>query len=379
MSHRKLATLRIISALDPISGADVIEVATVDSWRVIVQKGKYKVGSLVVYFEIDSWIPEKLAPFLTKKVAKEFNGVPGNRLKTIKMKGQISQGLILDPADITKIVPEFNTLEVDVTEILGIQKWEEPHTFGFFRQKGTFPLFVPKTDQERIQNLTNKFDDLKTCRWEVTEKYDGSSMTVYVYGDKSGVCSRNVDIMLETELIQTDLPIEKTSDDLQHLHKDSPEFKTALKIQQSVFWSVALREKLLDKIKESGLNIALQGELVGFSIGPNIYKLKNQDFYLYDIYDINRHCYFDPVSRQEFAKKYNIKHVPVLINDFEITESIDDLLLFAEGSSILNSKTEREGLVFKNMIQERLPVADVKTCTLRSFKAVSNKYLIENH
>ena len=95
---RKLASIRRIADIQPIPGADAIEVCTIDGWKVVAQKAMgYKVGDLVVYFEIDSWIPHKIAPFLTKNAAipKVFNGVEGERLKTIKLKGTTSQGLIL--------------------------------------------------------------------------------------------------------------------------------------------------------------------------------------------------------------------------------------------------------------------------------------------
>ena len=94
---RKLATIRRVDALDPIEGADKIEVATIGGWKVVTQKSIHKVGDLVLYIETDAWVPNWLAPFLTKPGhhVKEYNGVAGERLRTIKLKGTISQGLIL--------------------------------------------------------------------------------------------------------------------------------------------------------------------------------------------------------------------------------------------------------------------------------------------
>lgn len=340
MSFRKLATIRTVINISPIEGADAIEVATVDSWKVVVRKGEVSVGSLVVYFEIDSWIPTKLAPFLSNKSPKIYQGISGEKLKTIKLRGQISQGLIMNISEV--FGPDFVAEEgQDVTEILGIIKWEPPvDTSGKqSSSKGNFPSFIRKTDQERIQNLTKKFSKIKEEFWEVTEKYDGSSMTVYYTKNgeevKEGVCSRNLDLDMDSE---------------------------------NSFWNVAIREKLLEKLRECGLNIALQGELVGAKIGPNIYKLDNKDFWLFDIYDISTGTYFTPELRQEFAKKYSIKHVPVLFNNFKIESNIDDLLKFAEGKSYLNPKVEREGLVFKN----------TKLNEINSFKVISNNFLLKN-
>ena len=354
---RKLATIRKVVDISPIEGADAIQVAMVDSWKVVVRKDEISVDDLVVYFEIDSWIPTTLAPFLSKGPPKKFNEVEGEKLRTIKLKGQISQGLIMTIPDITKVMPDFEDkiIEIggiregtDVTDILGITKWELPSSVGSFQTKGNFPSFLVKTDQERIQNLTRKFAEIKISKWEVTEKYDGSSMTVYYskHGDtvQEGVCSRNLDLKLETE---EGGPINS-------------------------FWEIAIREKLLEKIKESGLNIAIQGELVGTKINNNIYKLTSRDFWLFDIYDIDKGRYYYPAERQEFAKKYDIKHVPVLFNDYEISEdmTINDLLKFAEGKSVLNEKTEREGLVFKNTLNILYGV--------NSFKVISNNYLLKS-
>ena len=93
---RKLATIRCISAIHPIPDADAIEVAQVDNWKVVVKKGEYRVGDLVVYCEVDSWIPHELAPFLSKgQEPREYEGIKGERLRTVKLRGTTSQGLIL--------------------------------------------------------------------------------------------------------------------------------------------------------------------------------------------------------------------------------------------------------------------------------------------
>lgn len=356
---RKLASIRIVSEICPIDGADKIEVAKINYWKVVVGKGEFTVGSLVVYFEIDSWIPKKIAPFLCKDNdqfrmnPKKFNEIEGERLRTVKLRGQISQGLIMNISDIIKVVPEFADIKIeeglDVTDILGITKWEIPSSIDSFHTKGNFPSFLVKTDQERIQNLMKKFSDLKKYKWEVTEKLDGSSMTIYVFNNQEntqeGVCSRNLD--LKKEIVNEVNGTETTT--------------------VNSFWEIAIREKLIEKIKESGLNIGLQGELIGSKIGLNIYKLTSRDFYLFDIYDIDNGRYYTPSERQAFAEKYKIKHVPILHKDYEISETttVDDLLKFAEEKSVLNSKTEREGLVFKN------------TNGSESFKVISNKFLMK--
>jgi RNA ligase (TIGR02306 family) len=334
MSERKMATIRKIDEIRPIEGADAIEAAVVGGWVVVIKKGEFKAGDLAVYLEIDSWVPHEIAPFLSKgQEPREYNGVKGERLRTVKLRGQVSQGLLL-PVTLTFWRDEGT----NVTDSLGIQKWEAPIPAQLAGDvEGVFPTVIPKTDQERIQNLT---EELKTWQsnsaftWEVTEKLDGSSMTVFVHGDREGVCSRN-------------WALKETAG--------------------NTLWAVARREQLIEKVRQTGRNLALQGELIGEGIQGNAYNVKGQDFRLFDIYDIDRGEYLGPLERRVFADTHGIKHVPVIATEMVIEEWVTGLLTMADGVSVLNPKTNREGLVFK-----------CNTFGGPSFKAISNRWLIKN-
>ena len=336
---RKMASIRKIDALTPIEGADAIECATVGGWKVVAQKGLYKEGDLAVYFEIDSWIPFELAPFLSKgKEPREFEGIKGERLKTIKLRGQLSQGLLM-PLDVIEI--PFGLVDgEDVTEQLGIKKWEKPINAQLAGVcKGNFPSLIPKTDQERVQNLVKEIvaaNELGT-KFEITEKLEGSSMTCYLLDGVFGVCSRNMDL-------------KETAD--------------------NAFWKTARVEGVEDKMREefAMVDFAVQGELVGPGIQGNIYNLKETAFYVFDIYDIRRGEYVDPDTRRAMVTSMGLTHVPViaytasLYDTLGITD-IASLLKFAEGKSTL-ADTEREGIVFKEVNGGF------------TFKAISNKYLL---
>ena len=189
---RKMASIRRIDSIRPIPGADAIEVATVGGWDVVVKRGEFAVGDLAVYIEIDSWVGHDLAPFLSKgNEPREYNGVRGERLRTVRLRGQVSQGLLLSRYIVLDRVGEIHEGQ-DITELLGIQKWEAPIPASLAGDvRGAFPSFIPKTDQERIQNLTQEFDTWNGLEWEGSEKLDGSSMTVYHKDGDFGVCSRN--------------------------------------------------------------------------------------------------------------------------------------------------------------------------------------------
>jgi RNA ligase (TIGR02306 family) len=343
MSERKMATVRRIDEIRPIKDADAIEAAVVGGWVVVVKKGEYKAGDLAVYCEIDSWIPHGVAPFLSKgQEPREFNGVKGERLRTVKLRGQVSQGLLLPLSILPRSLGfEFatdKTVGEDVSHWLGIQKWEAPIPAQLAGDvEGVFPTVVPKTDQERIQNLTEELKEWQSnsaFTWEVTEKLDGSSMTVFVHGDRAGVCSRNWSLK-----------------------------ETA----GNTLWAVARREGLIEKILQTGRNLALQGELIGEGIQGNPYNIKGQDFRLFDIYDIDRGEYLGPLERRVFADTHSIKHIPVITTEMVIEEWVTGLLTMADGVSTLNPKTNREGLVFK-----------CNTFGGPSFKVVSNRWLLKN-
>jgi RNA ligase (TIGR02306 family) len=122
---RKLASIRKVKDVKPIEGADVIELILIDGWQCVSKIGQLKKDDLCVYFEIDSFCPEKPEfEFLRKSSFKTMaDGSTGFRLKTIRLKEQLSQGLVLPLSEVN--LSDVNEGD-DVTEILGIKKYEPP-------------------------------------------------------------------------------------------------------------------------------------------------------------------------------------------------------------------------------------------------------------
>lgn len=327
---RKMATIRKIEEIRPIDGADVIVCAVVDGWQCVVKKDEFQVGETVIYCEIDSWIPHNIAPFLSKgNPPREYEGILGEKLRTIKLKGQISQGLIL-PLSLLK--SRDYIIGEDVSEELGIIKWEQSLSSGIAGMtKGTFPSFIQKTDQERIQNLKFYFKKYKDKEFEVTIKMDGSSMTVYFFNGTFGVCSRNQELKEE---------------------------------DTNVFWQQAKKYDMEDKLRKYGKNIALQMEVYGEKIQGNPEKISGQDIAIFDVYLIDEQRYALPSERYEVLETMGLlcKHAPILGN-WRMPENIDHALSLAEGCS-KNPNVKREGIVFKG---EGV-----------SFKVISNSYLLKN-
>ena len=345
--ERKLATIRKIKEINPIEGADAIELAVVDGWQVVVAKNVgHQVGDLVVYCEIDSFLPiEPEFEFLRKSSYKKMGDQEGFRLKTIKLRGQISQGLIL-PYSVIPIA-QFATAAdlpegMDVSEMLGIVKYEPPIPAQLAgRVKGSFPSFLRKTDEERIQNLEKEYTEWTLSskhQFYATEKLDGSSFTCYIKNGEFGVCSRNMDL-LETE--------------------------------DNTFWAVARKLDLENKLRSFGKNICFQGEMVGSGIQGNHYNMKDQTVFFYNIFLIDEREYVGYDEFRNMLFDLDLACVPVLSYPFNFPAdsvaalpTVSALLRSAEGKSVLNDKVEREGLVIRSMDR-----------TI-SFKVISNKFLL---
>lgn len=341
INMRKMAVIAVIDEIKPIPDANKICAYRVGGWWVVDTVGKYNVGDYVVYCEVDSWIPNTIAPFLSKgQEPREYNGVKGERLRTVRLRGQISQGLLLPVSVLNQDGvdgKEYPFIEgSDVAELLGIQKWEPPipaQLAGLI--EGPWPSQIQKTDQERIQNLTKEWDVLRDHRYECTEKLEGSSMSVGLINGKFVVCSRNLNLR-ET--------------------------------QDNSLWAQARRYKIEEKLHELNMdNIVIQGEIIGDGIQGNHYNIKGQDFYVFDVLNIQTGEYLQPATRRELVAKLDLKHVPVLEEGmiFSPIETVEDVLLFADGNSKLNPSKLREGLVFKRVDGSE------------HWKAVSNKYLIK--
>ena len=343
-TQRRMATIRRIDGINEIPNADAIEVATVGGWKVVVKKGDFAPGDLAVYCEIDSFIPTTIAPFLTKpdQYPKVFEGVQGERLRTVRLRGQLSQGLLMPMSVMTDngVIAQILKEDEDVSQALGIVKYEAPIPACLAGEvKGMFPGFIPKTDQERIQNLSVELAEWVRLGYtfEVTEKLDGTSMTAFMVDGVFSICSRNLEL------------------------KPNPD--------NSMF-KAALKQNLEAKLAQSGRNLALQGELIGNGIQGNKYKLKDQGFYVFDIYDIDAKRYLTPVERKAFVSEWNIAHVPVFQSAVSLDGlTIDMLLKHAEGKSVMGDieGPEQEGLVYK--CNENPEV---------SFKCISNKFLLKN-
>lgn len=393
---RKLASVRRILDIDPIPNADRIELAHIDGWQVIVKKDEFHIGENVIYFEIDSWIPHDLAPYLTKEghKPKEFNGVKGERLKTVKMRGTLSQGLIIPLSVLEENNPDvykkaYDSIGYDLTEVLGIQKYEKPEWEQVRERRRSattvtnvsrygFPTGIPKTDQERIQNLVALtqsngipwFDEEGKFTYEfgleVTEKLDGTSATFVFRDGKLLCCSRNYAYIdkkkTNGECIWTDMGRELGLSDTLRPYRWYEIILDWLGISVKPFTRFGLE------------NIAIQGEIVGPKIQGNKYGLKENRFYVYDIFDVEKNRYLECGNRVMFTQSLGLRHVPIINYSGYQGTTLEEFLEMADGESEIGTHPLREGLVFKKQCER--PISSENN--IQSFKVISNKFLLKD-
>lgn len=329
--ERKLASIQRIISLKPIEGADRLEVATVLGWQVIVRKGEFKPGDLCVYVEVDSILPDR--PW------SEFLRPRGFRIKTIKLKGQISQGICFPVSILEGEVPEEGT---EVTEKLGITKYEPPVPHHLEGQiKGNRPDFVPKTDEVRIQTVPRLVQEMSGVLCYVTEKLNGSSVSFFLKDGEFGLCSRRFQL-LETK--------------------------------ENAFWQAAHLLRIEDRLRDLGQNIVLQGELVGPRVQKNYLKLPALDVYFFNAVAIDERRFLNAQEFFELIKSLGLKSVPVLRMPYVFNYlSVDEIVKDATRTSVLNPEALAEGIVIRPMQERYSQVLRGRM----SFKAINPEQLLK--
>lgn len=333
---RKLASIQKIKALEPIEGADAIEKATVLGWQLVVKKGEYQVGDLMVYCEIDCLLPEK--------PEFEFMKTRGMRVRTIRLRGQVSQGICFPlsilPSDF--IIKE----DADCTEVLGITKYEPPVPANLNGiAKGKFPSFIPKTDETRVQVLQPILDKYKGQKCYLSEKLDGSSTTYYIKDGEFGVCSRNLELIEDEE---------------------------------NSYWKVARQLDIENKLRSLGRNLAIQGELMGEGIQSNKLKLKAQTIYVFSVFDIDKHEYLGFEEFLSFINMMDLPIVPILSTDYSLENDIENIVKRSIIKSQLCKDVWAEGIVIRPIKEfNDLLLQEAGGNTRVSFKAINPEFLLK--
>ena len=381
-NERELAYVVRVNKVEPIEGYDRVEYAHINGWGCVVQKGAFKEGDLGVYFEIDSKCPA-VEPFLFLEKRKYH-------VKTQKMCKRISQGLLMSFADfgwendkyeegtfltkelgITYYEPEDNVRKsnsgVDKYKKMAQRNgklfskqpfrwlmkrdWGRKILFVFFgkkRDKRGWPVWVAKTDEERIQNMPYILQDKDP--WIATEKIDGTSTTFTIKRKPFGkfdfyICSRNVVF-------------------------DKPDkvcfYDTNVYVEMAVKYKIEeVLTKLMKTVYKDEEWITLQGETYGEGIQKRDYNLECHNFMGFNFITASKGRMNSKEAADMFLK-YGIPWVPIIDENFILPDTVEELLDYATGTSVIDGGM-REGVVFRSQDG------------VKSFKAVSNEYLIKYH
>lgn len=327
---RKLASIQVVDKVAPVDNSDNLDVVSILGWDVVVQRGSVQAGSLVVYCEVDSYLPETPDfEFLRSRcyrapIVKDEETLlrGGFRIKTVKLRGQISQGIVLP----LSILPQGTSVKVgqDVTDILGIIKYDPPVPANLSGvQAGNFPDFIPKTDEIRIQSFGRLWEQVRGVPLDMTEKLDGTSLTVFALADGTrGVCSRNYQIN----------PTEKSDNVYANQYH--------------------LSETLETLARRDGVpGYAIQAEVIGPGIQGNKYNLREVQVRVFNAMAVGPGegpVYLSRERINELAAALGLETVPflgtVVIEDHTTREIVD----MSRGVSTLNRKVQREGIVFRS-------------------------------
>ena len=337
---RQLATIQQIKAISPIAESDFLELARVMGWQCVVKKGEFTADNMGVYFEIDSFLPlEERYEFLRKNSYRNnpYMG-EGFRIKTMKFRGEISQGLFLPLPVFPELASDSVTVGDDVTELLNIRKWEVPEMAGAGADTriGDKPYNIPTTDEIRIQSEEKYLEQLNGNPYYITTKYDGTSCTVYHKDGDCGVCGRNYNY----------------ADD-----------------EKSAMWKYVHKFNIHEKMKELGRNIAVQGEFCGGGIQNNRLKLLEPELYVFDVVDLDTFKYLGLEEIIEITDKLGLKRVPLEEEGESFNYDLDEMLEKAKGK--YPSGSNKEGIVVRS--KQNIGRFNSRI----SFKVINNDFLLK--
>lgn len=343
--------MQIVTDLQPIEGADKIKLARVLGWQVVVKADEFKVGDRCVFFEIDSILP--VAPWndhLRKGSDKPL------RVRTIRLRGQISQGVALPIEMVFPHYPELMQSLIiagdDLTTQIGVAKYEPPAPASQ-EAKGNFPAFIKKTDETRLQSEPGLLEEMKEqSRLNGgaygTLKLDGSSFTAYLNEGVFGICSRNLEL--------------KDTDGNKYW-----DMARALNLE------ACMRDWATWQSDHGFRNFAVQGELCGPGIQANRLGLLKNQLFLFNVWSITERRHFSFGTVQSFSNIYGIESVPVVFDGKFEFNTIEELLAFSDAQKYANGHPA-EGVVWRAWGE---PKSKILHGDRLSFKVISNQYLLK--
>ena len=343
----KLASIQRIIDIFPIQDDDKIECVKILGWQCVAKKGEFRAGDICVYFEVDSFLPVKPQfEFLRDGcfVQNDFMG-EGFRLRTKKFRGQVSQGLALPLKTAGVSLTKEDGAEWipgdDITDILGVRKWDMPEVVtGSGKAKGEMPFGIPKTDETRVQSAPELIEAFSGVPYYISTKMDGTSVTMYRRNGEFGVCGRNYEYV----------------DD-----------------ETCPFWRYAHRQGIREMLEQKQIdNIAIQGEFCGEGIQKNRLKLASPKWFIFTLIDLNSGKRLGLQAMKDFCASLGLEMVPIEETGADIPyKSVDACIERARG--LYDSDEPKEGIVIRPIE----PVFNEFLGGPLSMKVINNDFLLK--
>ena len=362
---RKLASVQKIKAIKPIEGADRIEIVQVLNWDCVASKGEYQVGDMVIYFEIDSLLPD-IPAFEFLKGSSWSQKLNKYKIRTHKFRGQISQGLVIPIRQLTEIYNQINKSALssidydegdDLTALLKIEKYEPPVSNGPLGDIINHEWYVPKTDEERIQvcaeNVLPEYMKSEQGDWYTSVKLDGTSCTAGLFEDAFLIGGRN------------------------QWYKDDNMYTTTVR-------KYITEEKLRAYQETTGMYVVFQGELCGPGIQCNRLGLKEKDWFIFNVFTsdtgkMDSYTKCDLLNMLNICEYFGLKTVPLIPFeakfDFKTTTDIDE--------TVENLLKYVDSIKYRTFFDDASPNQIAEGAVFRmndmsySFKVISNKFLLK--
>ena len=344
---RKLASIQRIWKIEPIEGADRIELAHVLGWQCVVNKGLFQPMDTGVYFEIDSFLPTRPEFEFMRATSYKKSDVMGEgfKLRTMRFRGEISQGLLLPLSQFPEI-PAETEIGTDVTELLGVKKWEiEERVTTGGTAIGTLPYDIPHTDETRVQEEPALIQAFAGLEYYISTKMDGSSHSIGIDEDGFHVTGHNYE------------------------YKDDG---------ASSFYELVKARGYREKMeafanKENLTTFTIQGELCAPGIQQNRLRLIKPEWYVFTIQENGKRVGLRRML--EICDLLGLEHVPIEEVGVDLPSkypTVEALLARADGDYPKGGK--KEGIV----VRPTEPVFCPLISASLSMKIVSNKYLLKN-
>ena len=362
---RKLASVQKIKVVKPIEGADRIEIVQVLNWDCVASKGEYQVGDMVIYFEIDSLLPD-IPAFEFLKGSSWSQKLNKYKIRTHKFRGQISQGLVIPIRQLTEIYNQINKSALssidydegdDLTALLKIEKYEPPVSNGPLGDIINHEWYVPKTDEERIQvcaeNVLPEYMKSEQGDWYTSVKLDGTSCTAGLFEDAFLIGGRN------------------------QWYKDDNMYTTTVR-------KYITEEKLRAYQETTGMYVVFQGELCGPGIQCNRLGLKEKDWFVFNVFTsdtgkMDSYTKCDLLNMLNICEYFGLKTVPLIPFeakfDFKTTTDIDE--------TVENLLKYVDSIKYRTFFDDASPNQIAEGAVFRmndmsySFKVISNKFLLK--